>query len=53
MNEQHSVNDETMDEVEIKADAVIKSIGYRTMPISGVPFDSKKHTIPHDHGCVT
>ena len=46
------MKDDDLEDVYIKADAVIKSIGYKTMPISGVPFDSKKHTIPHNHGCV-
>jgi adrenodoxin-NADP+ reductase len=53
MNEQYAVRDEDLEDVIIKADAVIKSIGYKTLPIAGVPFDSKKNTIPHNFGCVT
>ena len=35
---------------EISADIVIRSIGYRSRPLSGVPFDELSGTIPHiDH----
>ena len=53
MNEQKALNDDSLPLVTIKTDAVIKSIGYKTMPISGVPFDHRKNTIPHEFGCVT
>ena len=30
----------------------MKSIGYQSTPIIGLPFDHKKHILPHEHGCV-
>ena len=30
----------------------MKSIGYQTSPIIGLPFDYKKNLVPHEHGCV-
>jgi len=30
----------------------VKSIGYQTSPLIGLPFDHKKKTIPHDNGCI-
>lgn len=53
MNEQRAIPDESMpDLVTIESDIIIKSIGYKTLPIAGVPFDSIKHTVPHEFGCV-
>lgn len=53
MNEQKAVPDEELtDLVTIESDIVIKSIGYKTLPIAGVPFDHRKHTVPHEFGCV-
>ena len=47
MNEQRAVPDESMPELRtIESDNVIKSIGYKTVPIAGVPFDHKKHIVP-------
>ena len=31
---------------------VLRSIGYRTLPIEGVPFDSKLGTIPNTAGRI-
>lgn len=36
----------------IDSDIIIKSIGNKTMPISGVPFDFKKNVVPQNFGCV-
>mmetsp|Transcript_7059 Transcript_7059/g.11887 ORF Transcript_7059/g.11887 Transcript_7059/m.11887 type:complete len:170 (+) Transcript_7059:1148-1657(+) len=52
MNEQVEVRDESLSDISIPSDIVVKSIGFRTLPIHGVPFDSKKNTIPHSFGCV-
>ncbi len=53
MNEQKAVPDEELPElVTIESDIVIKSIGYKTLPIAGVPYDDRKFTIPHEFGCV-
>ena len=50
---QSAIPDENLpDPLTIDCDIVIKSIGYKTMSIAGVPFNSRKHTIPHEHGCV-
>jgi len=32
---------------EVRCDALVKSIGYRSLQIDGVPFDKKTNTIPH------
>ena len=37
---------------EIKADIMIKSIGYQSAPINGAPFDNKRCIIPHIKGRV-
>lgn len=37
---------------EIEAGIVLRSIGYRGVPIPGVPFDAKTGTIPNDEGRV-
>jgi len=31
----------------------VTSIGYRTLPIPGFPFDAEKHIIPSEHGRVS
>lgn len=36
----------------VQCDALVKSIGYRSLKIDGVPFSSKSHTIPNHFGCV-
>mmetsp|Transcript_47332 Transcript_47332/g.62630 ORF Transcript_47332/g.62630 Transcript_47332/m.62630 type:complete len:284 (-) Transcript_47332:403-1254(-) len=35
-----------------KCDVLVKSIGYKSLPMSGVPFDNKRAIIPHEFGCV-
>lgn len=35
-----------------KCDVLVKSIGYRSLAMSGVPFDQKRSVIPHEFGCV-
>lgn len=37
---------------EIACDALIRSIGYQSIPIDGVPFDTSRSIIPNDFGCV-
>lgn len=37
---------------DFKCDVLIKSIGYRSQHMNGVPFDFKRCVIPQDHGCV-
>ena len=36
----------------LECDALVKSIGYRSVKIDGVPFDEKRSVIPHQYGCV-
>jgi ferredoxin--NADP+ reductase len=33
-------------------DLVLRSIGYRSEPVAGLPFDDHRHTVPHDRGRV-
>ena len=37
---------------ELKCDVLVKSIGYRSHKMEGVPFDAKRAVIPHEFGCV-
>ncbi len=37
---------------EIEAQLVLRSVGYRGVPIPGLPFDSENGTVPHDRGRV-
>jgi ferredoxin--NADP+ reductase len=32
---------------------VLRSVGYQSVPLAGVPFDARSSTIPHEHGRVT
>lgn len=41
-----------MGEVALDTDIMIKSIGYASTPMAGVPFNQRSKTIPHDFGCV-
>lgn len=52
VNEQRAVNNDTLDPVRIESDVVIKSIGYASTPLAGVPFNPRTQTIPHEFGCV-
>jgi ferredoxin--NADP+ reductase len=42
----------TDDEITLPCDLLITSIGYRSVPIPGVPFDERTATIPHRTGRV-
>ncbi|MBT2382480.1 FAD-dependent oxidoreductase [Streptomyces sp. ISL-11] len=37
---------------EIEAQLVLRSVGYRGVPIPGLPFDAERGTVPHDRGRV-
>ena len=53
VNEQRAIPDEALpDLVTIDSDIVIKSVGYKTLPMAGVPYNEKKFTVPHEFGCV-
>ena len=53
MNYQTISPDESLPEpVTIDSKLIVKSIGYKTLPIAGVPYNLKSGTIPHEHGCV-
>jgi ferredoxin/flavodoxin---NADP+ reductase len=41
-----------LDPITIDSDLIIKSIGYQTSPLIGLPFDHKKKILPHEHGCI-
>ena len=36
----------------IAVDMVVRSVGYRGLPLDGLPFDSGRHVIPNDEGRV-
>lgn len=41
------------DEVEhLEAGLVLRSVGYRGIPVPGLPFDDERGTVPHDEGRV-
>lgn len=31
---------------------MIKSIGYKSIPMPGIPFDHKRNVVPQAHGCI-
>lgn len=35
-----------------KCDVLVKSIGYKSLAMDGVPFDTRRNVIPHEFGCV-
>jgi ferredoxin--NADP+ reductase len=37
---------------ELPVDLVFRSVGYRGMPVPGLPFDERGGTVPHDRGRV-
>ncbi len=39
-------------EATLPAGLVFRSVGYRALPIAGVPFDERRAVIPHDRGRV-
>lgn len=47
-----AVRDEEKKGMEIETDILIKSIGYASVEMPGVPFNTKTRTIPHEFGCV-
>ncbi|HEY1319746.1 MAG TPA: FAD-dependent oxidoreductase [Streptosporangiaceae bacterium] len=36
----------------ISAQMVLRSVGYQSVPLPGVPFDERSHTVPNDEGRV-
>jgi ferredoxin/flavodoxin---NADP+ reductase len=42
----------TGEEETIPAQLVFRSVGYRGLPLPGVPFDEQRNVIPNDHGRV-
>ncbi|TQF69042.1 4Fe-4S dicluster domain-containing protein [Rhodococcus spelaei] len=42
----------TGDTENVPTSLVLRSIGYRGVPVPGVPFDERRGTIPNDHGRV-
>jgi NADPH-dependent glutamate synthase beta subunit-like oxidoreductase len=49
-NKQTAVIDDDEPTLSFPCDLLIRSVGYKCEPISPVPFDSRKHTIPHQNG---
>ncbi|MEU6986633.1 FAD-dependent oxidoreductase [Streptomyces sp. NPDC046324] len=43
---------EGTDEREIPAELVLRAVGYRGVPVPGLPFDEATGTVPHDRGRV-
>jgi ferredoxin--NADP+ reductase len=37
---------------DLPVDLVFRSVGYRGVPLAGVPFDERRGTVPHDRGRV-
>jgi ferredoxin--NADP+ reductase len=35
---------------EVAAELVLRSIGYKGIPVAGVPFDTRKGVVPNAHG---
>jgi hypothetical protein len=36
----------------LRCQAMVKSIGYKSLAMEGVPFDSKRNVIRHEYGAV-
>ncbi len=36
----------------LEAQLVLRSVGYQSVPLAGVPFDTRTHTVPNDGGRV-
>lgn len=52
---QTAINSEQPDDEvfkNLKCDVLIKSIGYKSLEMPGVPFDNKRNIIPNQFGCV-
>lgn len=43
---------DTGDREELPAQLVVRAVGYRGVPIPGLPFDERSATIPHTHGRI-
>lgn len=43
----------TGEKIELEAGILFRSIGYRGIPISGVPFDEKRGVFPNENGRIT
>ncbi|MFB6813334.1 FAD-dependent oxidoreductase [Streptomyces sp. NPDC056347] len=41
------------DESEIHAGTLLRAVGYRGLPVAGLPFDEATGTVPHERGRVT
>ena len=39
-------------EVDLRAGALLRAVGYRGRPLAGLPFDRESHTVPHQAGRV-
>jgi len=50
--DQKAVPKDPKEFTQIPCDLLIKSIGFKSKPIQGIPFDSKTCTVPHSQGCV-
>lgn len=51
-NKQRATFDEQSKSTVIQSNLVFRSIGYRSYPFSGVPFDDEKGVVPHHKGRV-
>ncbi|MFJ9680681.1 FAD-dependent oxidoreductase [Streptomyces sp. NPDC101194] len=40
-------------ELDISARALLRAVGYRGVPVAGLPFDEATGTVPHENGRVT
>ncbi|MER8047784.1 FAD-dependent oxidoreductase [Streptomyces sp. NPDC094032] len=43
---------EPAEPIEIAAGTVLRAVGYRGMPVAGLPFDEATGTVPHENGRV-
>ena len=42
----------TGDERDLPAQMVVRAVGYRSLPLAGLPFDERAGVVPHDEGRV-
>ncbi len=42
----------TVEEVRVPSGLLLRSVGYRSEPVAGLPFDEATHTVPHRAGRV-
>ena len=47
------VTDGTSGEQALRAGMLLRAVGYRGVPVDGLPFDETSGTVPHDRGRVT